>query len=58
MTYGHNANLFLGPMCWVGGGKSATDCCKVGRVEIIGQTLNGLRQMPWFFGCTLIGGVA
>lgn len=44
--------LFLGPMCWVGGGKVATDANKAGTVEIT----NKGRYVTWFFGCSLIGG--
>jgi hypothetical protein len=48
----NRSRLFLGPMCWVGGGKVATDANKAGHVEI---TRYGA-YVTWYTGCTLIGG--
>jgi hypothetical protein len=51
--FARNASrLFLGPMCWVGGGKSAINANLTGTVQI---TRYGA-YVNWHHGCTLIGG--
>jgi hypothetical protein len=52
ITFAYRASLFLGPMCWVGGGVSAINASNCGTVEV---TSNG-RYVDWFFGCSFIGG--
>lgn len=53
MTFYRNRYaLFLGPMCWVGGGQSAADVSSFGRLEI---TSDG-RFVGSHYGATLIGG--